>query len=106
MEVGAMEEVVMEDMVALGVSSQGLDRRLPKEGQEEGLEEQELELHCQLEPLLFLRQAFQEGLVLERGRKLLKCQVSVCQDFTKVDWYQEKGLVDVEFCREWPLAPT
>lgn len=125
-ELEVMEEVVMADMVeALEASSQELDRRLPKEvqevhcyhmegleelcsGQEEALVAQELEPQCPLEYLLFLRQAFQEGvevLVLAE-RKLPKSQVWVCLDFTKVDWCQDKGLVDVAFCLGWPLELT
>ncbi|KAI4815122.1 hypothetical protein KUCAC02_005285 [Chaenocephalus aceratus] len=75
-------QVVMVDMVEeLEAFSQELDRRLLKED------------------LLFLRWAFQEGvLVVVSERKLPKCQVSECRDFTKVDWYLDKGLADVEFC--------
>lgn len=113
----AMEEVVMVDMVqALGAFSQELDRRRLKEVQEEALcyhmeeefpEVQELEPQCPLEYLLFRRQAFQEGVVvLVLERKLPKCQVWVCLDFTKVDWCQDKGLVDVACCLEWPQELT
>lgn len=122
--VEALAEVVMVDMVeAQGAFSQAVDRRLAKEvqealcyhmegleelclGQEEVLEARELELQCPLEHLLFLKQAFQEGLVLVLERKPPKCQVWVCQDFTKADWCQDKGLVDVVFCLGWPPAPT
>lgn len=95
-EVEAMEEDMVDTEEALGAFSQELDRRLPKEVQEalcfhmEGLEEvcleaQELELEFLLEDLLFLRQAFLEGLVVLLERKLPKCQVWVCLGFTKVD---------------------
>lgn len=116
-----LEEVVM--VQALEAFSQELDRRLPKEvlqalcyhmegleelclGQEEFLEAQELELQSPPEHLLFLRQDFQEGLLVVLERKLPKCQVWVCLDFIKVDWCQEKDLVDVEFCLGWPLVLT
>lgn len=116
----AMEEVVMADMVEVLVDfSQEPDKRLPKEVQEahcyhkgrleeqvEVLEELELEPECRLECLLFLRLVFQEGLLEVQERKLPKCQVWVCLDFTKVDWCQEKDLVDVEFCLGWPLELT
>ncbi|KAF3847767.1 hypothetical protein F7725_020795 [Dissostichus mawsoni] len=90
-----MEEVVMVDMVdmveELEAFSQELDRRLLKEVQED--------LCYHMQDLLFLRWAFQEGvLVVVSERKLPKCQVSECRDFTKVDWYLDKDLADVEFC--------
>lgn len=89
--------VDMVDMVEeLEAFSQELDRRLLKEAQE-------LDPQYLLEDLLFLRWAFQEGvLVVVSERKLPKCQVSECRDFTKVDWYLDKGLADVEFCLVWP----
>ncbi|KAK1899971.1 Glycine-rich protein A3 [Dissostichus eleginoides] len=89
------QQVVMVDMVdmveELEAFSQELDRRLLKEVQED--------LCYHMQDLLFLRWAFQEGvLVVVSERKLPKCQVSECRDFTKVDWYLDKDLVDVEFC--------
>ncbi|KAJ4935177.1 hypothetical protein JOQ06_016713 [Pogonophryne albipinna] len=81
-EIAGVVMVDMVDMVEeLEAFSQELDRRLLKED------------------LLFLRWAFQEGvLVVVSERKLPKCQVSECRDFTKVDWYLDKDLADVEFC--------
>lgn len=83
---------------ALGAFSQEQDRRLPKEVREA--------LCYHKEHLLFLRRAFQEEPVPVQERKLPKCQGWVCLDFTKVDWCQDKGLVDEEFCLEFPLGRT
>ncbi|AWO99048.1 Hypothetical protein SMAX5B_013312 [Scophthalmus maximus] len=94
-----LNQVVMVGTVeALGAFSLELDRKLPKEVQGA--------ISYHREYLLFLRQAFQEELVVAWERKLPKCQVWVCLDFTKVDWCQDKGLVDVEFCQGCQRALT
>lgn len=86
MEVEDLGEVVTEFMEeGLVWSTQERDRKLQKEVQGEPfyllqVEEQDPEA---LEHLLFLRQGFLAGRLVEQGGRLPKCQVWACLESTK-----------------------